>query len=155
MITESNNENYVKTQSLDKTGILLSGLCIIHCIAAPFLVFISPWLAQLFDSKWSHLGIFLFIVPVAYLTFYKFYKNHRNKKPMILGTIGILLLGLALLSPGHAWVMEAGKVHSHNKEHFHYVDTIINVIGSLVLMSGHWLNIKIHRNSKSADDCCH
>ena len=155
MINENENENYDQTQSLDRVGIILSGLCVIHCMATPFLVFFSPWLASFFDSKWSHLGIFIFIVPVAYFTFYRFYKNHKNKKPMVLGTIGILLLGLSLLSPGHEWSVGHEHIHSDNNEHFNYVDTIINVIGSIILMAGHWLNIKIHRDSKSADECCH
>lgn len=152
------NEDYQQTQSLDKVGIALSALCVIHCIATPFLVFLSPWLASFFDSKWSHLGVFLFIVPVAYFTFYRFYKNHKNKKPMILGTIGVLLLGISLFSPGHEWAMgheHHHDLHAHNEEHFNYLDTIINVIGSLILISGHWLNIKIHKDSKMADECCH
>ena len=156
MTIETETEDYTQTQSLDKVGIFLSGLCIVHCIATPFLIMFSPVVAQFFDSKWSHLGVFLFIVPVAYFTFWRFYKNHRNKIPMILGTIGILFLGLALLSPGHGWEVEqGGDLHLHDREHFHYLDTIINIIGSIILMAGHWLNIKIHRDSKAADDCCH
>lgn len=155
MKIEQESEDYVQTQSLDKVGMLLSGLCVIHCIATPFLIMFSPMVAHFFDSKWSHLGIFLFIVPVAYFTFWRFYKNHRNKKPMILGTIGILLLCLALLSPGHGWEIGGEHFHSHNQEHFHYLDTIINIVGSIILMSGHWLNIKIHRDSREAVDCCH
>lgn len=154
MKNKQEDQNYVQTESLDKVGMFLSGLCVIHCIATPFLVFLSPWLASFFDSKWSHLGIFIFIVPVAYFTFWRFYKNHRNKKPMILGTIGILLLGLSLLSPGHEWAI-GHHDHGHSEEHFNYIDTIINVIGSLILISGHWLNIRIHNNSKMADECCH
>lgn len=148
-------ENYQQTQSLDRVGIILSGLCIVHCFVTPFVIMFSPMLAQFFDSKWSHLGVFIFIVPIAYFTFWRFYKNHKNKKPMILGTIGILFLLLALLSPGHGWDMGHGDTHSHSEEHFHYLDTIINIIGSIILMAGHWMNIKIHKDSKSADDCCH
>jgi hypothetical protein len=155
MTSETDPQDYVQTQSLDRVGIGLSALCVIHCLATPFLIFLSPWLASFFDSKWSHLGIFIFIVPVAYFTFYRFYKNHRNKKPMILGSIGIVFLGIALLSPGHGWEIDHGEFHNHNKEHFNYIDTIINIIGSLILMVGHWMNIKIHRDTKTASDCCH
>lgn len=155
MKIENESEDYGNTQSLDKVGILLSGLCVIHCVATPFLIMFSPMFAQFFDSKWSHFAVFLFIVPVAYFTFWRFYKNHRNKKPMILGTIGILFLGLSLLSPGHRWEVGHDHLHGHGEEHFQYVDTIINIIGSVILMSGHWINIKIHRDSRAADDCCH
>lgn len=156
MTSEIDPQDYEQTQSLDKVGIFLSALCVMHCLATPFLLFLSPWLGSIFESKWSHLGIFIFIVPVAYFTFYRFYKNHRNKNPMIFGTIGIILLGIALLSPGHQWEINHGEhIHSHNEEHFNYVDTIINIIGSVVLMIGHWMNIKIHRDTKAASDCCH
>ncbi len=74
---------------------------------------------------------------------------------MVLGTIGILIIGIALLSPGHSWEIAHDGLHNHSKEHFNYIDTIINIIGSIILMVGHWMNIKIHRNTKTADDCCH
>jgi hypothetical protein len=155
MTSETEIQDYSQTQSLDKVGIFLSALCVIHCLATPFLIILSPWLGSYFDSKWSHLGIFIFIVPVAYFTFYRFYKNHRNKKPMILGTIGIFILGVALLSPGHSWEIAHDELHNHSEEHFNYIDTIINIVGSIILMVGHLMNIKIHRNTKTADDCCH
>jgi hypothetical protein len=155
MTSETDPQDYTQTQSLDKVGIFLSALCVIHCLATPLLILISPWLGSYFDSKWSHLGIFIFIVPVAYFTFYRFYRNHKNKKPMIFGSIGILFLGIALLSPGHEWAINHSEIHSHNEDHFNYIDTIINIVGSIILMVGHWMNIKIHRDTKTASDCCH
>lgn len=148
------SRNKYSTRSLDKAGIILSTICVIHCIATPFLIFISPWLAGLFDSKWSHLGIFLTIIPIAYFTFYRFYKYHRNKKPIILGSIGLLLLMSSLLSPGHDWELTSHIHQKHANNHFHYIDTIINILGSVLLIIGHWLNIKIHKSAKSAQECC-
>lgn len=117
----------------DQIGIACSALCSIHCLATPFLAFFSPALAHYFDSHYIHIIFFIFVVFFAFIAFKSQFKVHKNKTPMLFAFSGISLLTIGLFSE-----------HSH----YDHLENILNIIGSSLLIIGHFFNIKYSKTSK-------
>jgi len=111
---------------IDKIGISLSGLCAIHCLVTPLLLLFIPAWGSYFQHEFVHIIFFLIVSPLALVSFYRVLKKHRNRVPLILGIIGS---GVLLLS-----FFEAG--HNHSGVHF------LSVVGSIFLISGHYISLK-------------
>ncbi|MGZ3798385.1 MAG: MerC domain-containing protein [Pseudobdellovibrionaceae bacterium] len=115
-----------ETKKWDRTGVLLSGLCALHCLVAPFIAYSLPlWIYTIHYSPF-HLFISIFIVPVAFYSFWLGYKKHKSKKVLILGGLGVFLLSIALIGPS-------------TRTQLRWND-IMTFVGSFFLITGHVLN---------------
>ncbi|HEY8272434.1 MAG TPA: MerC domain-containing protein [Pseudobdellovibrionaceae bacterium] len=122
-----------ETKKWDRTGVLLSALCALHCLVAPFIAYSLPlWIYSIHYSPF-HLFISIFIVPVAIYSFWTGYKKHKNKMVLFLGGLGIFLLSVALIGPS-------------NRHQLRWND-IMTIIGSIFLIAGHLLNRVWNRRS--------
>lgn len=121
---------------LDKWGIFWSVACAIHCMALPLLVFSSPGLANAFTHEVVHWVLFVIVFPVAIFALWKPRKIHKSNIPVILGSMGILLLLTSLLMDG--------LVHAHDHATT-YHGSLVTISGSLFLIAAHILNIKLHK----------
>ncbi len=110
---------------IDKVGISLSGLCAIHCILTPILLIFMPNLGEYFEHELVHMAFFFLVAPVAFFSFYRVYKVHRDKIPFILGTIGSGLLIVTLVEHGH----------SHSLH-------LLSIVGSILLVAGHFISLR-------------
>lgn len=107
----------------DLIAAILSGLCIVHCLAAPLLLALgsSGLLLGVFSSEWFH---YLMILPIAVFLVWSLpggWCVHRSKAPFVLGLGGFLLLIAALMAP-------------------HEAETLLSVCGGLLLVSAHLYN---------------
>ncbi len=85
---------------LDRVGVLLSGLCALHCIAGLVLVTgLGLGGGLILDPAIHRIGLALAIT-VAMLTLGIGAIRHGQRGPLLLGGAGILLMSLALLA-GH------------------------------------------------------
>lgn len=110
----------------DRTGALLSSLCALHCLVTPFVTLSLPlWVYSIHYSP-VHLFISVFIFPIAIYSFWTGYKRHENKLIVLLGGLGLILLSIGLISPA-------------SREQLRWND-VMTIIGSLALVSGHFLN---------------
>lgn len=112
----------------DKLGILLSALCLIHCILGPILLVLIPSISQFFTEEWIHIFLFIFVVLVAGYVFLSHYKYHRSKSILVSAFSGIFLLSLGL------FLHDSLNAISH---------ALINLPGSLLLIWAHWQNLQI------------
>ena len=100
----------------DTSAIGLSGLCLIHCLALPFVAAAFPVLASAAEAEWLHRAFVLLAVPVSLMA-------------MVRGGgavfIGLALVGLSLLITG-AFV-----------EQLHDYETPLTVAGALFLAAAH------------------
>lgn len=109
----------------DRLGIGLSGLCAIHCLLIPVFVSLIPlWPALDEFHEFTHLVFFLAIAPAVILSL----KNRKNLKSIS----GYLFVGLAIIFL--AWFF--------NDWLGDYGEAGVTLIGSLLLIRGHWLNYK-------------
>jgi len=105
---------------LDVSGVGLSCLCLLHCMALPLLVVSAPVLAVFYENEAIHQAFVILAVPVALLAIFS--TPAGRSKPMI---IALILAGLAFLIAG-AFI-----------EAFHDYETLLTVIGAVLLSSGH------------------
>lgn len=112
------------TRWLDRAAISLSGLCLVHCLAFPLIILALPATGEFLPRQWwVHPVIFAGAVPLALLALIRGFLGHRDRRPLVLGGIGLGTLGLGLLS-GEGSVAEI----------------ILTVLGGSVVAIAHVLN---------------
>ena len=164
----------VKKQFSDKLSICLSLCCILHCIALPVIILMIPSFASLWiNNEKVHVILVLLAVPISLFAMAKSLRVHHNYKCISLAVIGLsLLVGAIFMHDinfgseshiGHKEVAhheEAGhKEATHHEEdeheHEHHehggigetLETIFTVLGGLILLGAHYLNIRSIRES--------
>ncbi len=104
---------------------LLSGLCLLHCLTLPLIVAGLPLLAGFSDSH-MHLQVLLVVVPLSVVALALGYRRHRNAMIVWAGFAGLLILFIG-----------ATVVHDHLGE---TADRVVAITGSIVLAVTHYLN---------------
>ncbi len=87
--------------ALDRTGVIASIGCAIHCMVAPVLLLVAPTLGGWWVHPATHLIIAALVVPVAALALWRGFGVHRRRWIITLGTFGILLVLIGVFLP---WV---------------------------------------------------
>jgi hypothetical protein len=100
------------------------------------LIYLSPTYLSFLKNELIHLGLLVVLVPIALLAFYKSYKQFNILKPAIFGTLGISLLICAVL-------LEALHIE------ISYLEKVLTALGSIFLIIGHTLNLKLQTSLKS------
>jgi len=112
---------------LDNFGIIASAICLVHCLAMPFLIALLPVLGlQFLESHESHLVLAAFIWAFALLAIVPSYLKHK-KIPVLVG----MCVGLGLVTFG---VMYGHQFFGENGE------MGCLVTGNLMLVAVHWYN---------------
>ena len=111
-----------KMKWLDITSMGLSGLCVVHCLALPFLVAALPFLGVFTHSEWVHQALILIAAPLTGLAFWRA-KAWTRPELAILMTAGVLLLAAA------AFIAELRPY-----------EVLISVSGALCLAGAHLMN---------------
>ena len=163
----------VKKQFSDKLSICLSLCCILHCIALPVIILMIPSFASLWiNNEKVHVILVLFAVPISLFAMAKSLRIHHNYKCISLAVIGLSLLVSVIfmhdinfgsenshIEHGEATHHEeAGQeeaAHHEEDEHGHHehggigetLETIFTVLGGLILLGAHYLNIRSIRES--------
>ena len=163
----------VKKQFSDKLSICLSLCCILHCIALPVIILMIPSFASLWiNNEKVHVILVLLAVPISLFAMAKSLRVHHNYKCISLAVIGLsLLVGAIFMHDinfgsessyiGHGEAThheDAGHVEAnHHKEAEHgyhehgdigeTLETIFTVLGGLILLGAHFLNIRSIRES--------
>jgi hypothetical protein len=109
---------------LDRVGILLSGLCMVHCLAGLFLIgVLGLGGGVLMNPDIHRYGLVLAIV-VGALTIGLGAIRHGHVLPLALGTAGLALMGGAILV-GHGTA-----------------EAVLTVCGVLLVATAHIVNIR-------------
>ena len=163
----------VKKQFSDKLSICLSLCCILHCIALPVIILMIPSFASLWiNNEKVHVILVLFAVPISLFAMAKSLRVHHNYKCISLAVIGLSLLVGAIFMHDINFGSESShighKEATHNEEagheeathheeagHGHHehggigetLETIFTVLGGLILLGAHYLNIRSIRES--------
>ena len=165
----------VKKQFSDKLSICLSLCCILHCIALPAIILMIPSFASLWiNNEKVHVILVLFAVPISLFAMAKSLRVHHNYKCISLAILGLSLLVVAIFMHdinfgtesshiGHEEAThqeevghkEATASHHEEAEHGHHehggigetLETKFTVLGGLILLGAHYLNIKSIKES--------
>lgn len=108
------------TRLTDATGVTLSGLCLIHCLAVPLLAALLPALAPLTGARWLHWLFVGLALPIAGLMIRQTLPMPATRSIAIQGVFGICLLLAALVVPA---------LEAH--------EGILTLFGGLILAGAH------------------
>lgn len=89
----------IDTAVLDRTGILASVGCAIHCMVAPVLILVAPTLGGLWAHPLTHAIIAALVLPVAASALWRGFPAHRRRWILIAGMIGMALVALGVVLP--------------------------------------------------------
>lgn len=118
---------------LDKAAVALSGLCLLHCLALPFVIVLLPFLNEVAIDQW-HAPMLLVVIPVSVVAFSIGFRRHANRGVIVVGTAGMLL-------------MVIGGTLAHYLLGL-AVDRILTVSGAVVLAAAHYRNSRLARHCR-------
>ena len=113
---------------LDRVGICLSALCIIHCLLTPAALILLPSLNLfVFEESFHRLAVMV-ILPVAILALLPGLLSHGRPAPILAGFVGAALVLTAVIELGHV--------------HGSLAEITLSILGSVVLIFSHVLNLR-------------
>ena len=115
---------------LDRIGVLLSGLCVVHCLVLPMLVPFLTTLSVFAESELTHLILAALIVPTVAFSAWSGYSKHGKSIIVWLLASGTLAVVIAMFA-GEQFASEP-------------LEAGMTTLGSVLLIAGHWQNHK-HR----------
>jgi hypothetical protein len=104
--------------SLDKIGILASGLCVVHCLALPLVLsVISVSSLDALGDERFHAVLSVFATLIATMALWQGYRRHLKWDAFLVALPGLGMLLLAAFNPHHLieenserWLTVAGAV---------------------------------------------
>lgn len=125
-------------QYLDTAAVILSGICLLHCLALPVVLTIVPIMnVTLLDEATFHLIMLAVILPVSLVALAIGCRQHKDRATLLLGTTGLVVLTLTALF-GHDSLGLTGE-------------RLVTSMGGLILAMAHIQNYRCCR----AQDCKH
>ncbi|HIE85311.1 MAG TPA: MerC domain-containing protein [Gammaproteobacteria bacterium] len=123
---------------MDTAAVVLSGVCMLHCLALPIALTILPIVnVTLLDESTFHLIMMAVILPISIIALTIGCRQHKDKLTLVLGTVGLGILTITAIF-GHDLLGLTGE-------------RIVTSIGGLILAAAHIQNYLCCRN----DDCAH
>ena len=116
---------------LDNAAVLLSGLCLLHCLTLPLLIALLPFMGQFGDGHF-HLQMLIVVLPVSMVAFSLGFRRHRNKTIAAWGIAGMLLL-----------LIGATVAHS---SYGIVADRTVTITAALTLAIAHYYNNRFSRH---------
>lgn len=132
------NSSRPDTRAWDHWGMMASTLCVVHCIATPFVALALPAIAA--TEGVTHGALGAAIVLFALLAFVPGMKVHGKRRVLALGIMGIALIWTALLLP-EEWVADASRDG-------------LSVMGGLAMFAAHVFNIVLCRRCAACRGTC-
>jgi hypothetical protein len=123
----------------DKLGMTGSALCLLHCLALPLAAGALPSLGVAFlaDEAVHEILAFL-LIALAGLAFVPGFRRHRDAR-----VLGLMAIGLGLI----LFATWSGAFIDFSEE----MEVVISVMGSLFLISAHYLNHSFCRACSVSD----
>lgn len=117
----------------DGAAICVSGLCILHCLALPFLASLLPIFGTLAENEWIHKAL---VIVTPLIVGSALIRSCPGRDRIVFA--GIALAGIALL-------FAAAFVHE-----LHDYETPLTVMGALILAGAHLFRWRCHVSCTSS-----
>lgn len=122
------NETLPKPIHLDRTGIVLTTICAVHCAAMPMLAVAAPLLIPVFLGLHKYLAFA--VAPIAVIAAVQGWNKHRRWD-----IIALLLFGAVLISSACTWLLPVLWEQGISAN-----ETVLTCVGGAMLVAGHWMN---------------
>lgn len=123
-MTESPSSQSSLRRQLDKTGIFVSALCAVHCVATIVLVSGLGIGGQFFLAEAFHKIALMVALVIAAVAIGWGALLHRRREPFVVAMMGLTFMGGALASP-------------HGTQ-----EAVLTIIGVGLVSLGHILNLR-------------
>ncbi|MGI9272825.1 MAG: MerC domain-containing protein [Woeseiaceae bacterium] len=120
-----NQDTQKSADWLDGAAVVLSALCLVHCLALPLIVAGVPFLAQ-FAETHLHFQVLVIVIPLSVVALAIGFRRHRDSRILAGGALGMLLL-----------IIGATVAHT---ELGLLADRLFTIAGSLMLAAAHFFN---------------
>ena len=114
---------------VDRLGIFLSGLCLLHCALTPVALLLLPTMNLVFFREGFHVAIAFFIAGAALMAFVPGYRSHRDVQAFKWAAPGFLLI-----VAGAVWGTAVGG---------NWVESALSILGSAFLIQAHRINRRL------------
>jgi hypothetical protein len=119
----------MKTQIIDKLGIVSSTTCAIHCLVLPLVITFIPYLGlSFFANETFEIIMLVTSIILSMFSICFGYKTHKNKKITLLFSFGLSLLVLGRY------------VHENN---YTPTSALILFLGGIIIALSHYINKKL------------
>jgi len=131
-----------KSTSLDKFAILLSGVCLLHCLITPVLLTLTPLVSMtaFVEDFLFHKLLLWLVLPSSTLALFLGCRKHKQWPIVGTGALGMAIL-ITVTVVGHDWFGLVGE-------------KIATSIGGLILALSHYFNYKACQNTTCSDSNC-
>lgn len=117
-----------KVPIFDRVAVMLSGLCLLHCLALPFVLLALPILSEL-SGEHLHAQMLVIAIPVSVVALALGFRRHGSHYVIAFGTLGMMLL----LVGGTVMHSRYGLA----------ADRAFSISGALVLAVTHYFNSRL------------
>lgn len=125
--------------ALDKPAIILSTLCVLHCLALPLLTVLLPSLAILpLNQEMFHVAMVICVLPTSIYAITLGCKKHRKLSIAYTTVLGLIALVAAVVY-GESHLGEVGE-------------KLLTTFGAVVIASAHIRNYKLCQQSECCSD---
>lgn len=128
------NSAFKSTGVLDRAAVMLSGLCLLHCLALPFLLLLLPAVSALVEGH-LHAQMLVVAIPVSAVALTVGFRRHGSWYVLTFGVLGMLLL-------------IAGGTFVHSNYGL-VADRTFTIAGALVLAATHYFNSRLVRHCRA------
>lgn len=132
----------MKSAAFDRFAVILSGICILHCLLAPVLLTLLPILsisAFVEDLVFHQLMLWL-VLPTSAVALVLGCRKHRKPMILITGAVGMLML-IIVAFWGHSIMMVS-------------YEKVATTAAGLLLAFSHYLNYKACQDLICNDQNC-
>ena len=111
---------------LDKISVLISVVCLVHCVSFPFLLLVGTSVSALafFSDHLLHQVLLFLVLPLSYFSLVGGYRTHGNLAIGVPALVGISCLGIGVYFHDHA-----------------AAELSLTIVGSVLLASAHLFNL--------------
>lgn len=128
--TDAEHVETKRIVSFDALGIIASSICLVHCMAMPFIIAFLPFLGlQFLESPMAHKVIAACVIAFAVFAIIPGYKRHRNRLVLAALWLG---LGLVIFAAFTAGILITEQM-----------ELPMITAGNLILVCTHLRNLKL------------
>lgn len=142
MTSDTNRSSASKSAWLDKLAVILSGVCVLHCLLAPIALTLMPLVVVngMLEDVLFHKAILWLVLPTSVIALFIGCLKHRDILIIGTGILGMLLLILIAFF--------AHDLFNPLQEKF------ATSIAGLILATSHVLNYRACQNQPCDDNDC-
>ncbi|MEM1452021.1 MAG: MerC domain-containing protein [Planctomycetota bacterium] len=106
---------------LDRTGVVASVSCAVHCMIAPLIVLLAPALGGFWVHPGTHLLIASLVLPVAAFALRRGFRHHGKRSVVLGGALGMTLVfagtALPFLMKSERNIAAAAEAEANGETH--------------------------------------